>query len=367
MCRKLEACKTPGLVRPSTRNLALLAGLVALVSLVSWLLVGQRHALSPAPLGRAPAGATAVAWVDIDAVLASPLWSRLVRDRGGDAGIREIERQCGFDPIAQLDDLVLFATGDEPQELERVGVIARGALDHEALADCVGKVVQAEGGEVRRIEIAGVPAVAGRGSSRAAFIGTDGVVAGSEQIVREVVGVVHEGHASADDDATLARLWGRVAGGRHIAVVGHLPAPWRAAIRGVLRDADRSSLSTLAGARAFGLGLRVTRGLGAGAAVEMGGAAPAREAVAALRAEIDRTLDDTLIALSPVAPALRRVDVEAQGSDVIVTVELSPSQVDELIDLGENLWERGEERAQRRAARPAGPDPEPDAVLRPDE
>lgn len=354
-------------VRPSTRNLALLAGLVALVSLVSWLLVGQRHALAPHPLGRAPEGATAVAWIDIDAVLESTLWSRLVRARGGDAGIRQIERQCGFDPIAQLDDLVLFAMGDEPQELERVGVIARGVLDHEALARCVAEVVKAEGGEVRRIEIGGVPAVAGRGSSRAAFIGADGVVAGSEQIVRDVVGVVHEGRPSADDDATLSRLWGRVAGGRHVAVVGHLPAPWRRTIRGVLRDADRASLSSLAGARAFGLGLRVTRGLGAGAAIEMDHGDQAREAVAALRAEIDRTLDDTLIALSPVAPALRRVDVEAQGSDVIVTVELSPSQVDELIDLGEDLWERGEERAERRAARPRAPAPQPDAVLRPED
>ncbi len=348
------------------RNAAILLGVVAAVGLGSWLLVGRRPHLPAAPLARAPHGSTAVGWIDVGAVLSSRLWERVVESHGGDEGIRRIERTCGFDPLAQIDDVVLFATGDEPEALERVGVVARGRLDHEALAACVGEVVQADGGEVRRVEIAGVPAVAGRGQSRAAFVGADGVVAGSEATVRDVVGVVRDGARAASDDPALGRLWERVAGGRHVVLVGHLPAHWREAIRRMARDAERGSLASLAGARSFGVGVRVTRGLGVGVALEMRDAAQAREAEAAVRAEIERTLDDPMTSLSALAPALRRIDAEAQDRDLILTLSLSDSQLDDLVELGEDLWEQAGERERRRGARRALPPPEPDEVLRPE-
>ena len=338
---------------------ALLLAIIVGVGALSWWLVGRSRPLAADPLGRVPGTATAVAWIDTGALLGSPLWDRIVRARGGDEGIRRLERSCGFDPIARLTDVVLFATGDETDRLDRVGVVARGDLDHEALVECVSKVVEDDGGEVRRVSIEGVSAVAGRGSSRAAFIGTDGIVAGSEPLVREVIGVTQGDAEPASEDETLARLWRRVAGGRHIVLVAHVPGPWRDAARRIARENDRDSLAELAGARAIGAGVRVTRGFGAGVALEMRSEEQARAAEAAVRAEIDRALDQPMIALSPLAPALRRIDFETQNAELILTVELSTSQVDDLVDLAEELWERSDEQARRRAA-PA----EPDEIIR---
>lgn len=341
---------------------ALFLGTLAAAGLAAWVLFGRPGPLAEDPLARVPATATAVALIDTRAVLGSPLWDRIVTSHGGDEGIRRIERTCGFDPLAQLDDVVLFATGDAPDRLDRVGVVARGELDREALADCVAEVVSSEGGEVRRVTIEGVPAVAGRGSSRAAFVGANGVVAGSEPLVRDVVRVTQGDIESVASDDTLARLWQRVADGRHLVVAAHLPGPWRSALRRMATEGERASLETLAGARAFGAGVRVTRGLGAGIALEMRSEAEAREGERAVRAEIERTLDQTMVALSPIAPALRRVDVEPQGKDLVITVELSSSQVDELVDLVEDLLERSEQQARRREPALA---PQPDEVVRP--
>ena len=338
---------------------ALLLAIIVGVGALSWWLVGRRRPLAADPLGRVPAGATAAAWIDTGAVLGSPLWDRIVRAHGGDEGMRRLERTCGFDPLAQLTDVVLFATGDETDRLDRVGVVARGDLDHETLAQCVSKVVEEDGGEVRRVSIEGVTAVAGRGSSRAAFIGTDGIVAGSEPLVRDVIAVVQGDGEPASEDETLARLWRRVAGGRHVVLVAHVPAPWRDAVRRIARESDREALAELAGARALGAGVRVTRGFGAGVALEMRSAEQARAAEAAVRGEIERVLDQPLIALSPLAPALRRIDFETEDEELVLTVELSPSQVDDLVELGEDLWERSEEQARGRASPPT-----PDEIVR---
>jgi hypothetical protein len=340
------------------RNAALLLGLVAVVGLMSWLLVGRSRPLPGAPLARVPATATATLWIDTGAVLGSPWWARVVEARGGDEGIRRIERTCGFDPLAQLTDVTAFATGETPDRLDHVGVVARGTLDHEQLARCVAKVVAEEGGEVRRVSIEGVPAVAGRGSSRAAFVGTDGVVAGSEPLVREVVRVVAGDARAASADETSSRMWDRVAGGRHVVLVGRVPGPWRDAFRRFVRERGRASLDPIADARAFGIGVRVTRGLGVGMALEMRSDDDARAAADGVRAEIDDALAEPMIALSPLAPALRRVDLEPQGRDLVSTVELSPSQVDDLVELIEDLVERDDEQALA--------PPTPDEVLRPD-
>ena len=114
---------------------------------------------------------------------------------------------CGFDPLDSFRTVQVFvlraaeAEGqDEGEALDEVAFIARGELDHEALARCVGEVVSGDGGGVHRTTIEGADALASdHGTSVAAFLGRDGVVAGAD-----VVGS-HPARAHSDTTATTRR------------------------------------------------------------------------------------------------------------------------------------------------------------------
>jgi len=345
------------------RNVLALGGLAATVAAGSWLLVGRGPALPADPLEMVPQATTAVAWVNVRAVLGSPIWERIVG--GGDQGMRQIERVCGFNPIDEIDELVIAASGDEPTDLDRVGIVARGPLSHEKLVRCVRDVVADDGGSLRQIELDGVPAVAGRGSSRAAFWGSDAIVGGDEETVRAVISVLRRDRGSAAADPTLARLWRRVAAGRQVVLVSHVPERWRSTLRRTVREAGTIDLSPLGGVRAVGLGARVSGGLGLGVALQMRDRTQARAATDTLRAEVDRALADPRVTLSALGPVLRRLQMEAQDGDVVLALELSGLQLADLIDLVEDLWNRDDDRGGRPA--PSRAPPEPDTVIRPHE
>jgi len=350
--------------------------------MISWLLVGQGPRLGPEPLGNVPAEATAMVWANVPAVMASAPWERLVTREGGDQSMRRIERLCGFNPLARLSGLTLFAVGDAPGDLRRVGLLARGALDRSAFAECVREVVEEDGGSVRRVDIDGVPAVAGRGGSRAAFVGSDGIVGGDEETVRQVLRVARGERPGADGDETLRLLWQRVAPGSQMVAVAHVPEGWREAIRRWVRDSLDRELSPLSGLRAAGAGARLGRGLGLGIALEMDRESQAGALVDALRAQVEEALDRPVVALSAAGPALRRLQMEPQERTVVLTLELSSSQLEGAMDLIEELFREGDRADPVPRGRPVprdgrGPrdgdapraapaDPAPDEIIRAD-
>jgi len=345
------------------RNLWILLGIVAIVGVGSWLLGGRTPHLPQAPLGAVPAGTTAVLHVDVEAVLGSVIWQRLVVDRGGDTGVRRIEELCGGDPLGALTEVTAFASGSVPGDLERVGLIARGAFDAEDLGSCVRRVVEADGGSLRQITIAGVPAVAGRGASRAAFIGADGIAGGDEEVVTAIVRAVRGDEPSAARDPVLARLWTMVARGRDIVFVAHIPGGWRRALQERLRASTDASLDSIAGARAFGLGAALGGGLGAEAVLSMRDEPNAAQAARALEGLIEGALDGGGLATAVTRPLVRQLAVEARGHDVHLTLNLSAERLDRTLSLLLAIWDT----PTRDRGAPQRLEPTPDAIIERDE
>ncbi|HJL49711.1 MAG TPA: hypothetical protein RMG45_27880, partial [Polyangiaceae bacterium LLY-WYZ-15_(1-7)] len=243
-----------------------LALLVLLGAGLAWWLLGRGPRLRPEPLENVPDGAVAVARVELGAVMRSSLWRHFVSARGGDAGLERLRERCGFDPADQVEELVVFVSGEEPDSLDHVTVLARGPFDHEALGGCMRTVLEEEGRGMRQVEIDGVPAVAGeRGDSRVAFLGRDGAVFGHEDAVREVIATLQGEGETAASDATLSDLWARVAHDRDVGVAARVPAHWReTATRRLEASPARGILAELASLEALGLGARVSRGLALG-------------------------------------------------------------------------------------------------------
>lgn len=312
------------------RNTIVLLVTVLVVGVGSWLLVGRAGpSLPEAPLALVPRETTAVARVNLPALRASLLWQRLLDAGDGGRGLERIVERCGFDPLDQIRHVIVFVTGEGTRSLDRVGLVARGPLDRRALAKCVDDVVRADGGDLRRVDIDGVPAVASsRGDSRAAFLGSDAIIGGAEPIVRAVLRTARGDAPSAIGDPVIARLWSMVERRRDVVAAAHVPSEWRPALERAIAGARGGSFAPLSSARAIGVGASLERGIGVTVAVglpDASGAAAVRDAV---RAEIARGLASPLVSLSALGPVLRRVELTSDGGTALMSLEVRADEVD---------------------------------------
>lgn len=321
------------------------------------------------PLALAPAGSSIVVHLDVPALLRSPLWEALA---GDDVGLAHVREACGFDPLARLRTAEIFVVGTTRRPLDQVGFVARGDLPREELVRCVELVVEEDGGGVHAVEIEGVPALASdHGASRAAFLAPDGVVAGDETIVREILRIDHGTARGSDDDASFRRLWTRVATREEIVAVARIPERWRGAIERAVARMD--GLESLADVVTVGLGARLRDGLGATVVLEMEGAGDARTLEAGLRARIEAARADVLVRLSTVGGALRHVDLEAQERDLVITVDLDEDELEAVVALArhalDELLTPDDGARPERGGGPAATSPEalvPDEIVTPE-
>jgi hypothetical protein len=323
-------------VSQGLRNLSFLAALALVVVGLAYALASR--ATEPRdPLAMAPVRTVAVVEVDVPGLRSSALWASLVGE--GDDGMRRIRRTCGFDPLAQLRtvDVFLLREPDADAEdlgasLDEVAFVARGELDHEALVACIGEVVAGDGGGVHATEIEGVDALASdTGSSVAAFYGRDGIVAGADVVVAELLRIRQGASPPVARDEGLARLWARTAARRHARLVAVLPRNWQ---RFVGRLAELTGdLSPLGSARALGLGATLGEGVAITLAIELEDHRTAEAAADALRDRVADALRDPELSVSALAIALRRIDLGAEGQDLVVRVELDRAELDATVAL----------------------------------
>jgi hypothetical protein len=285
----------------------------------------------------------------------------LVVARGGDRGVERIAALCGGDPLSTLSKVTAFVSGDAPGELERVGLIARGSFDPAIVGNCVREVVEADGGELHETEIAGVPAVRGRGSSRAAFIGRDGIAGGDEETVRAIVAAVRGDVRSAARDPVLSSLYQSVGMGRDVAFVAHVPEGWRRALRERLRASPDTDLGAVAGVRAVGLGANIARVLSLDVRMRMRDEGEAERAGAALSRVLEDALEAGGFAAALTAPILRQLSVRPSGVEVRASMDLSPDQLDRALDIIIAMLEPAPtpDRAEQPLVHP-----EPDEIIR---
>jgi hypothetical protein len=346
-------------MRASTR-VGIGLGLLALGGLGVWFALGWRRPLPPSPLAAVPERAVAVGSVRLRGLRAAPVWQALMGE-GGDRGARDVERTCGFDPLALVDDATVFVTGNEDVGLEHVGFVARGAEVQSAkLLDCVKRVVAEDGGGVREVRIEGERALASaRGSGRAAFVGRDGVAGGAESSVAGVIRVLRGDEPSAASDPVLKALWERVGGGsRELSVVARVPASWRRAL--TARLADRGELAPLLRVVALGASARIAMDATLGAVLRAESPTVARALIDAGGRARDAALALPLVRLTPQGRALAAIRFAAEGSDAVASVDLDAAQLRAAASLVRDAL-----APDTPAPTGAGPAPPPDAVLRP--
>lgn len=308
-----------------------IAGVLVAVAVAvgCWLALGRRPPPPSQPLGYVPQKTVAVAYARVQPLAHSKLLEAVFPSGGG---LSKLKKDCGFDPTEGMTDVLAFvAEGKGEGGLGHPGLVARGKLDRERLAKCLEHVVRAEGGTAKLTRMNGLPALTSqKGTSKAVFVGPEAVAIGGSDAVRSVLSAVQGDAPSAAADTELAALWDRVATGRDLAVVADLPERWQKAGAAMLE----SKLGLHVGAvRAVGVGADVERGLEIGGVVTTAGADRASRAVRDLQAEVEKLRSHPLFAFSVLGTVLRRLQLAADGPDVVFTLKLTEDQVDQLLAL----------------------------------
>lgn len=315
------------------RNVAFVLALGALIAVLAYGL--SRRSGGPRDLlGSAPSRAIVLAELDVAPLRRSSLFRELVGD--SDAGLDRIEETCGFDPLDQLRTIQVFVLRAEDDDeddagLDQVAFVARGELDHEALARCVGEVVAGDGGGVHPTQIEGIDAIASdHGASVAAFLGTDGVVAGDDTVVAELLRI-QSGATPPRAREDLTRLFARAGASSHVRLVARLPRHWQEFL-GRLTDLVGDDVP-LDRARALGIGASLTDGLALSITLDLGDREEASDAQHALEERIADARRDPELAASALAVTLAHLELDARGTDLTVSTELDRPELDATVAL----------------------------------
>jgi hypothetical protein len=343
------------------RDAVLALGAVGAVALLCWLALGGRVAPPASPLGYAPGDSAVVLHARLEPLRSSALVQHLAPEL---AGSPELERLCGFDPVAQVREAIVFLGQGDDEGFGPLGLVVRGTFDREALPDCLERIMREDGSAAKLTRLDGAPALASaEGGSRAVFVGADAVAVGAEQAARGVLRATRGEIPSATADPTLAHLWERVGGGREITLAAKLPERFRQLVPAAAAEYLGVRVDEVSAAAA---GLNLSRGLDLGLVAQMAGPEQAERSVRALQDQIAKLRTKPIVAFSVLGKLLRRLHLAADGRELVATLSVPEDDIRSLLEL---IDRRGTGAgAAAPSADPArDPEPTPDQVLeRPD-
>lgn len=228
------------------RNLLILLAIAGL-AIAGALLVGPAPK-NPSALDAVPARSFLVATIDVEALRASPLGEQL--GTLGEAGIAEVKKTCGFDPLARAKEIAIAVPEEEaPGEF---GVVARADLSAVEVASCAEKLA-VERGTRTRVEDrpGGFKVVEEEGSERAvsriALREGGPLIVGAGHWLDAMMETARTGKDRVETDPTHASLRKAVSGDDKPAIVvsAILPKPLRERLKrqmvGEASDPDSSA------------------------------------------------------------------------------------------------------------------------------
>jgi hypothetical protein len=313
---------------------------LALVTVLAgaWYMFWPHVSLPADPLAAVPADAYGVVHIRVDRVLASDAWKRLVVERGQAKGIEKVQVLCGFNPLARLTELTVFARPAPGGGLPRFAFAARGDLNHEELLDCVKKFTGGDSSALQREDIEGIPTVQSKkGSSRAAFLGRDGIVGGDAESVTAAIHAVLQKAPSLSGDALMKGMYSELEQGSDITLVTRLPDDAKPMIR---------QLSTVAGPKAllleeiklFGLTVVTSSAkLAGGLTLLTGSTQEASTFVELGKHAIARLLTIPGIGMTPAYGVLKTVQTEVRGDRATFSGQIKVATIESLLELAPAL------------------------------
>jgi hypothetical protein len=335
--------------------LALLAVLAG-----AWFLFWPHVRLPADPMAAVPADSYGVVHIRVDRVLASDAYKRLIVERGQARGIERVQVMCGFNPLARLSELTLFARPAPGGGLPKLAFAARGDLNHDELIDCVKKFTKGDESSLVRDDIEGIPAVhSPKGSSRAAFVGRDGIIGGDAESVAAAIHTVLQKAPSLAGDALMKGMYDELVQGSDVTVVSRLPNEAKPLIQQLAMVAGPRAL-ILERIKLFGLTVNTASARIAGGATLLTSSPEEASAFVELgKGAIERLLQIPGIGMTPAYGVLKTIQTEVRGDRATFSGQIKVAAIETLLELAPALQEFAGDMVPGAKPAPGGAAPAP--------
>lgn len=160
------------------------------------------------PLANLPAKTIALLRIDVQALRRSVLLEPAVGVWLPGANLRSARKDCGFDPLEGIEELVIWVDERSDGRAGTIGLIARGAIEPKRLAQCIGRLAHEEGIALTSGEIQGLPTLAQPGGrSTIVLLRDEGLIWAPEASILRVLRVAAGEEGSLAGDAPFAAAW----------------------------------------------------------------------------------------------------------------------------------------------------------------
>ena len=306
-----------------------LVPLLALAAFLAYRWWDGRVVLREDVLANVPASARAIVHVQVPEVRGSALYDEFVVGRGGDFALRALAAECGFDWTEGLRTLTAFTTpardDEEASELGHIAFLLVGDFDLPAMAECIG-----QDGELVSEEVLGVQAYRGENDYYGAMLDDGALLVAHRDALEETVRTLRGEAPALASVSELRNNWQQIAPGRHLSAALRLEGPYRAQARRFM--AAGLEADDVPAPRVLVAGARVARGLTLGARWSFASEEDAERVEVLAEARRQELRGNVMLALTPVAPALRRLAIERDGDTITSAVDLDAQRVRELIE-----------------------------------
>lgn len=309
---------------------------------------------SKTALEAVPEGTMLVVDIDLRAVRASPLAAPYLGGERAVAGLGDLKRACGFDPIATVDQLVIAVPDSTDADF---GLAATGGFGDAAILECASKMITARGGKPLASTVGSFRSV------RDATQGTSGEVAvrpgglllfGGGGFLRTMIDTADGGMPSAAADARHTALREALGGYETVRASLVLTPKQRKTVAEEIAVAGGRAPPAIGAVSSAGLGLRLV-GENASLLVvlttdDAAQAPQVAQLFESLRSEAGQGAAAKLIGLSEIVD---RVRIETTGVTVRLTLDVTVPELLAVVDRATKL------SAMIESAPEPGPTPNP--------
>lgn len=320
----------------------------------AWFLLRTQTGLPDDPLAAIPADAYGLVRIRVKRVLESEAWKRLVVAKGEDRGIAQLTKTCGFNPLEGIEELIVFARPAPKGGTPRFAFTARGPLKHEQLIDCVRKITGNGPDALTQEDVEGITTVRSKkGSSRAAFVGRDGVIGGDSESVRAVINTMQGKAPSAAKEALLSQLYREGSESTDIQLVARVPQELLPLVS-ALAQIGNEQLAALGGIKGIaGNANLVQEKITGGVTLYTNSPDQATNIVSIVGALRARVLEFPALGLTGLTGPIRGLQLEANGERATFAGSISVGNAETIMELVPALMAMSDDADDGDSARPA--------------
>lgn len=327
------------------KSLSILLGIALSLALAigAWAFFLSKGTLPEDPLRYAPDETFAIVRINAKSLKRAPAVRRLLEEEEG--FFAELREDCSFNLAMSLDHATVLLLRDDREKLLSGVVALAGDFDRASTVQCMTERLEdAEVGS-SLIELEGFDTLAVENSNtRAAFIGTKGIVLGDEANVAPVLRKLRGEGKPLDDDSGVGALFRRIHTGRDAELAVSLYDDWHHEVRDVLSPEQAYHLlPELRDLTDLAVGLSIQTGVNIGGFVRYNRTERAEMAKESLDTVLSNLRKNIFLAVTPAAALISGLKFDQEGREIRFGVEVGEGELEGIMRVLRAFAEAGSE------------------------